>query len=135
MVNFLKEAFEISYNKDYELIWKWPDIAHDDLVKSLNKVRGILKKMHINFKIMSNDFNGQYGPYSMNITNNESIDSLKNYKLLTISPELRKRDLEEIIMHCKNPGKIEIITQGSIELMKTRYPLLYKNELKKDYGN
>ncbi|WP_407453674.1 DUF3656 domain-containing protein [Methanobrevibacter sp.] len=135
MINFMKEAYDISYGKDYELIWKWPDIAHDNLIKALNKVRGILNKMHYNIPVMSNCFNGEYGPYSMNITNNESIDSLKNYNLLTISPELRKRDLEEIIMHCKNPDKIEIIAQGSIELMKTRYPLLYKSELKKDYGN
>ena len=135
MINFLKEAYEISYGKDYELIWKWPDIAHDNLIKALHKVRGILNKMHCNIPIMSNCFNGEYGPYSMNITNNESINSLENYKVLTISPELRKRDLEEIIKYCKNPNKIEIIVQGSIELMKTRYPLLYKNELKQDYEN
>ena len=135
MVHFIKEAYEISYDKDYELIWKWPDIAHDDLVKALNKVRGILNKMHYQIPIMSNSFNGEYGPYSMNITNTESINSLENYRLLTISPELRKRDLEEIIKHCQNPDKVEIIVQGSIEAMKTRYPLLYKNEIKKDYEN
>ena len=45
-VNFLKEAIEISQNQDYELIWKWPDICHDKLIKALNKVRGILNKMH-----------------------------------------------------------------------------------------
>ncbi len=135
MISFIKEAYEISHGKDYELIWKWPDIAHDDLIKSLNKVRGILTKMSYEIPIMSNCFNAEYGPYSMNITNNESVNSLENYKILTISPELRKRDLEEIIRHCKNPDKIEIIVQGSIELIKTRYPLLYKNELKKDYKN
>ena len=135
MISFLKEAYEISYDKDYELIWKWPDIAHDNLIKALNKVRGILNKMHCSIPIMSNCFNAEYGPYSMNITNNETVNSLENYKVLTISPELRKRDLEEKIKHCENPNKIEIIVQGSIELMKTRYPLLYKNELKKDYEN
>ena len=135
MINFIKEAYEISHGKDYELIWKWPDIAHDDLIKALNKVRGILNKMNYDIPLMSNCFNGEYGPYSMNITNNESVNSLENYKILTLSPELRKRDLEEIMKHCKNPEKVEIIVQGSIEVMKTRYPLLYKNELKKDYEN
>ena len=135
MINFMKEAYEISYGKDYELIWKWPDIAHDNLIKALNKVRGILNKMNYDLPIMSNCFNGEYGPYSMNITNNESINGLENYKLLTISPELRKRDLEEIIKHCQNPNRIEIIVQGSVELMKTRYPIVYKNELKNDYEN
>lgn len=135
MVSFLKEAYEISQDKDYELIWKWPDIAHDNFIKALNKVRGILNKMHCSIPIMNNCFNGEYGPYSMNIANSETVNSLENYKILTISPELRKRDLEEIIRHCENPDKIEIIVQGSIELMKTRYPLLYKNELKKEYEN
>ena len=40
MVNFLKQSIETAFNKDYELIWKWPDIAHDNLVKSLTKVKG-----------------------------------------------------------------------------------------------
>ena len=121
MVNFLKKAFEITYAKNYDLIWKWPDIAHDDLIKSLNKVRGILNKMGYKLKIMSNDFKGDYGPYSMNITNTESINSLKNYELLTISPELRKMDYEGIIKNCKDNSKIELLVQGSVELMKTRY--------------
>ena len=121
MVNFLKEAIEIAFNKDYELIWKWPDIAHDNLVKSLTKVKGILNKLNYPIKIMSNDFKGEYGPYSMNITNTESINSLKDYKIITISPELRKRDYEDIIKNCEDNSKIEILVQGPLELMKTRY--------------
>ena len=135
MINFIKEAQDISYDKDYELIWKWPDIAHDKLIKVLNKVRGILNKMNYNLPIMSNCFNGEYGPYSMNISNTATINSLENYKILTISPELRKRDYEEIMKYCKNPEKIEILVQGSVELMKTRYSLLSKKELKTDYKN
>ncbi len=135
MINFLKRAYEISYDKDYELIWKWPDIAHDKLIKALNKVRGILNKMHYKIPIMSNAFNGEYGPYSMNITNSESIKSLKNYKILTLSPELEKKDYEDIINNCKTPNKLELMVQGSVELMKSRYSLLNANELKKDYKN
>ena len=67
MINFLKEAFEISHPKDYELIWKWPDITHDKLIKALNKVKGILNKMDYNIPIMSNSFKGDYGPYSMTV--------------------------------------------------------------------
>jgi putative protease len=84
---------------------------------------------------MSNAFNGEYGPYSMNITNNASIDSLENYRILTLSPELRKEDYENIIEHSRNPDKIEMLVQGSVELMKTRYPILYGNETKKDCRN
>lgn len=135
MINFLKEAFEISHSKDYELIWKWPDITHDKLIKALNKVKGILNKMHYNIPIMSNSFKGDYGPYSINITNTETIDSLENYKILTVSPELSKIDYENIIKYCKNPNKLELIVQGSVELMKTRYPLLYGKEFKQVKNN
>ena len=135
MINFIKKAVEISYGKDYELIWKWPDITHDKLIKALNKVRGILNKMNYSLPIMSASFNGEYGPYSMNITTNSSIDSLEDYKILTISPELRKNDYEDIISCAQNPDKIEMLVQGSVELMKTRYQLLYGNEPKKDYEN
>jgi putative protease len=121
MVNFLKEAIEIAYPKDYELIWKWPDIAHDDTVRSLNMVRGILNKMNYPIKIMSNDFHGEYGPYSMNIANTQSINSLENYEMITISPELRKEDYEDIIRNCDDNSRIELLVHGSVELMKTRY--------------
>ncbi len=121
MVNFLKQSIETAFNKDYELIWKWPDIAHDNLVKSLTKVKGILNKLNYPIKIMSNDFKGEYGPYSMNIANTESINYLKDYKIITISPELRKRDYEDIIKNCEDNSKIEILVQGPLELMKTRY--------------
>ena len=130
MINFIKTAFEISENKNYQLIWKWPDIAHDKLIKALNKVNAILNKMHYNIPIMNSCFNGEYGPYSLNVTNTETINSLENYKTVTLSPELTKKDYKNIISKCKNPDKVEILIQGSVELMKTRYPLLYGNEIK-----
>ncbi|WP_405305838.1 U32 family peptidase [Methanobrevibacter sp.] len=135
MISFIREAMEISYGKDYELIWKWPDITHDKLIRALNKVRGILNKMNCSIPIMSANFNAQYGPYSMNIANSCSADSLENYKILTISPELRKQDYEDIITSSKHPDKIEMLVQGSVELMKTRYPILYGNENKRNYEN
>ena len=135
MINFIKTAFEISENKNYQLIWKWPDIAHDKLIKALNKVNAILNKMHYNIPIMNSCFNGEYGPYSLNVTNTETINSLKNYKTVTLSPELTKKDYKNIISECKNPDKIEILIQGSVELMKTRYPLLYGNEIKNNPEN
>ena len=135
MINFIKKAVEISQEKDYELIWKWPDIAHDSVIKVLNKVRAILTRMHISLPIMSNSLNGEYGPYSMNITNTESVNSLEDYKILTVSPELRKADYEDIIKYVKNPQKLELLVQGAVELMKTRYPILNRKELKKDYEN
>lgn len=121
MVNFLKEALEISSKKDYMVIWKWPDIAHDNLIKTLNKVKGILNKMNYPIEVMSNDFNGEYGPYSLNVSNTESVNSLNDYKMITLSPELRKKDYTDIIKNCEDNSKIELLVQGSVELMKTRY--------------
>ena len=136
MVSFIKKAIEISYDKDYELIWKWPDITHDKLIKALNKVRGILNRMHYSLPIMSANFNAEFGPYSMNIANSESVESLKDYWMITISPELRKNDYEGIIAHVKNPDRIEMLVQGPVELMKTRYSLVYgkeSNKVRKNY--
>jgi putative protease len=135
MINFIKNAIEISYDKDYDLIWKWPDITHDKLIKALNKVRGILNKMNYSLPVMSANFNSEYGPYSMNIANNSAVNSLNSYKILTISPELRKNDYEDIIKYAQNPNKIEMLVQGSVELMKTRYQILYGKEVKRNYGN
>ena len=134
MVSFIKQAMEISQDMDYELIWKWPDIAHDKLIRALNKVRGILNKMHYSLPIMSADFNAEYGPYSMNIANTYSADSLKDYKIITLSPELSKKDYEDIISSCNTPDRLEMLVHGSVELMKTRYGLLYGEEIR-NYEN
>ena len=135
MVNFIKKAIELSYGKDYELIWKWPDITHDKLIRAFNKVRGILNKMNCSIPIMSANFNSEYGPYSLNVANSSTANSLEEYKILTVSPELRKQDYEDIISHVENPDKLELLVQGSVELMKTRYNILYGNESKRDYEN
>ena len=135
MVSYLQKAVDISRNRDYELIWKWPDIAHDNLIKVLGKVRGILNKLHYHIEIMNPDFTGSYGPYSMNITNTETINSLENYKILTLSPELKKEDLKNILDSCKDNSKLEIIVQGSVELMKSRNRLFTKKESKKLKNN
>lgn len=135
MVSFIKKAVEISYGRDYELVWKWPDITHDKLIRALNKVRGILNKMHYSLPVMSANFNAEYGPYSMNITNTRSVESLEKYRIVTISPELRRQDYEDIMKYCESPDKIEMLVQGSVELMKTRYPILYGKECKRDYQN
>ncbi len=130
IVTFISKAVEIAQNKEYELVWKWPDIAHEKLIKGLNKVKGILNKKGISLPIMSPNFNSEYGPYSLNITNSETIESLNNYKIVTLSVELRKKDYENIIKHAEDNSKIELLVHGNIELMKTRNRLIRKNDLK-----
>ncbi len=131
MVTFMEKAIELTKNKDYKLIWKWPDIAHDKLLKALKQVKGILNKKNIKIDIMSPDFNAKYGPYSLNITNSETVKSLKDYQLLTLSVELKKDDYANIIRYISEPSKLEILVQGNIELMKTRNKLLNIKESKK----
>ena len=135
MVNFLKTALDISYDKNYKLIWKWPSITHDILVKSFNKTKGILKKMNYNIPIMRNDFKGKYCSYLMNISNNHGIDTLKDYEIITLSCELNLNDFKDIINNCKTPEKLEIFVQGSVEVMNSRYNLLNEHEGKMNYKN
>ena len=140
MVSYLQKAIDISRNRDYELIWKWPDIAHDNLIKVLGKVRGILNKLHYPIEIMSPDFTGQYGPYSMNVTNTQTIKSLENYKIITLSPELKKEDLknngedeEKALWHFANYG-IDEGRQGNKAFNVYTYKGKYA-DLQAAYGN
>ena len=109
--------------------------SHDSLIKALGKVRELLNKLHYPIEVMNPDFNSSYEPYSMNIINNETLNSLENYKILTLSPELNKQDLKNIMDNCKDNSKLEIIVQGSVELMKTRNRLFTKKEAKKLKNN
>ena len=131
MVSFLEEAIKIAKNKEYELIWKWPDIAHDNLIKGLFKVKGILNKLNYELDIMSPHFNGKYAPYSCNITNSESVNAMvqKGYNLITLSVELSKEDYKDLMENIKNPEKIEVYSHGNIELMKSRYLLFNSAEI------
>ena len=135
MITFLKNAYEISKTKDYELIWKWPDICHDKLIKAFNKVKAILNKMNIKMPIMNNNFNAKYSSYSTNITNSTAIESYSDYEIITLSPELEKKDYKNIIKHAKNPNQIEVLVHGRVELMKSRFDILNSEEVKKKYNN
>lgn len=128
IVKFIEKALEISKDKNYKLIWKWPDIAHDNLLNSLNKAKGILKKLNYEIEIMSPNYNCEYGPYSLNITNSATVNSLKNYKIVTLSPELSKEDLANIMENCQENSKVEILVQGSVELMKSRNNIFKQNK-------
>ena len=84
---------------------------------------------------MSSNFKGEYGSSALNIANSETVESLSQYKILTLSLELRKKDYEEIIKNVSNPSKVEIVVQGNVELMKTRQNILNRNESKKIGNN
>lgn len=134
MVSFLKEAIEISKGKNYKLIWKWPDIAHDKIIQALFKVKGILSKLNYSIDIMSPHFNGKYAPYSMNVSNTVTVNALKEegYEIITLSVELSKEDYESIK---ENLDSIEVYVHGNIELLKSRYKLFNCEKIKDKKGN
>ena len=147
-VNFLKQAIEISRNQDYELIWKLPDIAHKQSKESIMKIMGILKKMNLDIDIMvssigldetlKDKFNVKlYGNYPINAYNIESILELDNYEAVSISPELYKKNIKDLMGdYYKELSKgnklpeLEVLVHGNIESMITRKELVSKKQLK-----
>ena len=147
-VNFLKEAIEISHNQDYKLIWKLPDIAHKQAKESIIKIIGILKKMNLDIDIMTsliglNDslkdkFNlNLYGNYPLNVYNIKSVLELNNFETLSISPELYKKNIKDLMEdYYKELSKntelpeLELLVHGNIESMTTRKELISKKQLK-----
>ena len=150
-VNFLKKAIEISQDKDYELIWKLPDIAHKDVKESIVKILGIISKMDLKINIMSSliGFDDSlkdkfgvevYGNYPLNAFNLSTILELKNYKSLSISPELYSKDIANLLddyQTFKNNGdneweipELELLVHGNIESMTSRKEIISKKQLK-----
>ena len=145
-VNFLKEAIEISQNQDYELIWKLPDIAHKQA--KIIKIIGILKKMNLDIDIMTSliglndslkDKFGMelYGNYPLNVYNIESVLELNNFNTLSISPEIYKKNIKDLmedyyweLSKCNELPELELLVHGNIESMITRKELISKKQLK-----
>lgn len=134
-ISFLKDAILIANDKDFELIWKWPDIAHDNLIRDLNKIKGILNKYGFEIPIMSSHYNSSFMPYTGNIFNSVSVNHLDNYELVSLSPELSIRDIKDIVNYV-DVSKIEVLLFANMELMKSRYKIFPQtNELKDNEGN
>jgi len=147
-VNFLKEAIEISKDQDYKLIWKLPDIAPKQTKESIIKIMGILKKMNLEIDIMNSiigldeslkdkfDVN-LYGNYPLNVYNIEAVLERNNYKTLSISPEIYKKNIKDLMEdYYKEIPKdtalpeLEVLVHGNIESMTTRKELVSKKQLK-----
>lgn len=156
-VNFIKEAIDISKEKNYELIWKWPDIIHENLKKDLVKVLGILNKLNIKINIMVSSLGlasylkekfkiKTYGSHFLNIYNNEAVLNLKEYDYLNISPEISKKDIFNLMKeyskmknYCLKRNdlntkisyqipELEIIVHGNIESLISKTDMIFKKE-------
>lgn len=147
-VNFLKEAILISQNKNYKLIWKWPDIAHKETKDSLIQILGIIKKMDLHIDVMTSligineelkdKFNMKiYGNYFLNVFNVKTIQELNNFESLSISPELDKENISKILENYnllkeneENIPDLEFLIHGNIESMISRKGIISKKQLK-----
>ncbi|WP_461461720.1 peptidase U32 family protein [Methanobrevibacter sp.] len=138
-VNFLKEAYNISMDKNYELVWKWPDITNKETLNGIFKVLGILSKFSININIMCSalglievlktEDRKIYGSSYLNVYNHETIKNLNKFDVLTLSPELSKEDISELVKNT-DLEKIEMIVGGVVEAMISKKPILPKNNIK-----
>ena len=63
--------------------------------------------------------------YTFNIFNNNSINSLEDCNVFTISPELNKHEINNISGNCSKPT--ELIVYGNIPVMNSDYCLLGKS--------
>ena len=151
-VNFLKEAIEMSQNKDYRLIWKLPDIAHKQTKESIVKILGILRKMNLEIDIMTGSiglgdslkdrFNlNLYGNYPLNVYNMEAVLELNDFEVLCLSPEIYKKNIKDLMedyhkeLSRKNSEydelpDLELLVHGNIESMITRKELISKKQMK-----
>ena len=139
-VNFLKEASNLSRDKNYELVWKWPDITNKETLNGLFKVLGILSKFSMNMNIMCSTLGvidvlkteerKLYGPSYLNVYNHETIKNLDKFNVLTVSSELSKEDILVLAKHT-NLNKIEMIVGGIVESMISKKPIFAKNDKKK----
>ncbi|MDO5849793.1 MAG: U32 family peptidase [Methanobacteriaceae archaeon] len=147
-VNFLKKAILLSKNKNYELIWKWPDICHKDTKEALIQILGIINKMDLNIDVMTSligmeselkdKFNVKvYGNYPLNVFNIETVQELNKFESLSVSPELYKGNISKLLedynkLKCENKGlpELELLVQGNIESMISRKDIISKKQLK-----
>jgi len=149
-VNFLKKAIKLSQNQEYKLIWKLPDIAHKESKESIIKILGILKKMDLEIDVMcgligmdevlNNKFGCEvYGNYTLNVFNIETILELNKFKQLSISHELYKKNIKNIMedyykikrnVKNNNLPELELLVHGNIESMISRKEVISKKQFK-----
>ena len=100
---------------------------------------GILKKMNLHIDIMTSiiglddslkdKFDVElYGNYPINAYNIETVLELNNYKALSISPEIYKKNIKDLMEdYYKEMSKetklpeMELLVHGNIESMTTRF--------------
>ncbi|MDR2873948.1 MAG: U32 family peptidase [Methanobrevibacter sp.] len=149
MVQFIKEAVSISKDRNYDLVWKLDDVAHEELKNGFIKAIAILKKLNIKIGLMTgflgldihlkSNKHELLGSKSLNICNLSSLLNLKDYSILTLSPELSMKDINVFANNYnfiktnspdKKLAKPEIIVAGNIEVLRSKIPISDLNSSK-----
>ncbi len=132
----LGKAQELCKEYDAELIWKWPQITHDDLIKNYQEILGSTKGIG---EIMVDGLGAGEAlkkvsgikiscSAGFNVWNRETVAKISNeYNTITPSSELSGDDLKIVVkgsrlMGVENP--MEVIVQGNQDVLISRDCLL-----------
>lgn len=144
LINKINQSYDICRNKGIDLVWKWPDTTKEHVLNILKDVTNEISHLDMGVMVASPGIANYlakksewkiYGSSSLNIWNNQSINSVSRlFSLLTLSPELSFNAIKSISN--KNFEKrfqekgydvipsLEIIVQGSLESIVSQECLL-----------
>ena len=127
--DLLRQASKIASDK--ELVWVLSAFTSDEDLDKIVKIHERLSKDNIHISIMGDSPSltrtfantNVYGSHNLNIWNNYSVAMLdkNNFKAATISSELSKEEIEELVRKSKKyDTKLELIVQGNQEIMVSK---------------
>jgi len=135
--DILRKARQIAIDK--ELVWVLSAFTSDEDLEKIKIINNNLKKDGINISIMGDSpsltitfpENNVYGSHNLNIWNEYSVAMLSknNFKSTTISSELSKEEIKELVKKSKKYNtKLELIVQGNQEIMVSKDDFSNLNE-------
>ena len=112
---------------DHAIIYKLPRILHEEeLAKTLARLPASAAGIMVDSAGIAEEIKGipRYGGSGLNITNARSVMVYgKTCRQVCLSPELSGKQIRSLMEHLAayvRPPKIEVIVQGSLEIMITR---------------
>lgn len=135
--DILRKARQIAIDK--ELVWVLSAFTSDEDLEKIKTINNNLKKDGINISIMGDSpsltitfpENNVYGSHNLNIWNEYSVAMLSknNFKSTTISSELSKEEIKELVKKSKKYNtNLELIVQGNQEIMVSKDDFSNLNE-------
>lgn len=115
-INIIYAPFDVidklqNENRNLKLIQVLPCIDREE--KNNNKIISDSVLVSSLGQTANNDEKKYYADFRLNVTNSYSLEYLKNFECVTLSPELTIKEIEDI----KKPCNTEIIVYGKIPLM------------------